>query len=51
MQVVQHLPAPVLSICRSAQAALSISVQSMVHEEAETKPCAQIFLLLQCIKQ
>jgi len=42
-QAVQHLPAFVLSICVSAQVALSISMQS---DEAEIRPLVLFFLLL-----
>ncbi len=45
-QAVQHLPAFVLSICVSAQVALSISMQSIVHDEAEIRPLVLFFLLL-----
>jgi hypothetical protein len=42
-QVVQHLPALVLSISVSAQVALSISMQSILHDEAESMPCVLFF--------
>jgi hypothetical protein len=42
-QVVQHLPAFVFSIGISAQFALAISVQSIVHDEAESTPHVLFF--------
>jgi hypothetical protein len=41
--VVQHLPAVVPSIGVSAQVALAISMQSIVHDEAESTPHVQFF--------
>ncbi len=43
MQALQHLPAPVLSICKSAQALHSISVHSIIRDKAESKPRARFF--------
>ncbi len=42
-QVVQHLPAAVPSIGVSAQVALAISVQSIIHNKAESTPHVQFF--------
>jgi hypothetical protein len=42
-QAVQHLPAVVPSIGVSAQVELAISVQSIVHDEAESMPHVQYF--------
>jgi hypothetical protein len=42
-QVVQHLPAVVPSIGVSAQVALTISVQSIIHNEAESTPHVLFF--------
>ena len=42
-QAVQHLPAVVPSIGVSTQAELAISVQSIVHDEAESTPHVQYF--------
>ena len=44
-QVVQHLPADVPSIGVSAQVALAISVQPIIHDEAESMPHVLFFLL------
>jgi hypothetical protein len=42
-QVVQHLPAFVPSIGISAEVALSLSAQSIVHDEAESTPHVPFF--------